>query len=401
MRHPHKTLVILLLSATAFSLPAAAQDIHPAVQALLDNFERQAHIKPAYEAIETDGNGGVTIRKLTVNKPAEDGAPSVTMRIDEVVLSGISEAGDGLYEIANANFNNLNGDVSGDGFALTFEMPQGSAEGWYVKALGDAPTAEDEIRASMNLARKIQSGKMTFVAMGQSYSVDGYESTWDGDPATGAGDFSMKVVNIAIPEQAIAMVDQGGMLKQLGYGGINLDLQSDGRLDIADGNMGLAFTFGLAARDMGALKFGMNAAGIPVAVYAELQKAQKDGNPPDVNALMPQVQNVSFSGFSVRFEDASITKKVLPMIAAMQGMDETQLIASVGPMLQMGLMQLQNQAFAEKTAAAINGFLKEPKSLTVAAQPATPVKVSDFMTMNPNAPGEIIDRLGLSVSSND
>ena len=401
MRQSHKGLIIVLLSATALSLPAAAQDVPPVVQALLDNVERQAHVKPAYEAIETDGSGAVTIRKLTVNKPSENGAPSVTMRIDEIVLSGISDAGDGLYEIANASLNNLNGDVSGDGFALTFEMPQGSAEGWYVKVLGDAPTAEDEMRASMNLAHKIQSGKMTFVAMGQSYSVDGYESTWDGDPATGAGDFTMKVDNIAIPEQAIAMVDQGGMLKQLGYSGINLDMQSEGNLDIADGNMGLTFNFGVAARDMGGLKLGMNATGIPVAVYAELQKAQKEGNPPDLNTLMPQVQEISFSGFSIRFEDASITKKVLPMIAAMQGMDEAALIASAGPMLQMGLMQLQNQAFAEQTAAAINGFLKEPKSLTVAAKPATPVKVSDFMSMNPNAPGEIITRLGLSVSSND
>jgi hypothetical protein len=117
--------------------------------------------------------------------------------------------------------------------------------------------------------------------------------------------------------------------------------------------------------------------------------------------MMPQIQNISFSGLSLRFDDHSITKKVLPMIAAMQGMDEKTLIASVGPMMQMGLMQLQNQAFAEQALAAVNGFLADPKSLTIKASPAAPVKVSDIMTMNPAAPGEAITKLGVSVSAND
>ena len=70
-------------------------------------------------------------------------------------------------------------------------------------------------------------------------------------------------------------------------------------------------------------------------------------------------------------------------------------------MLQMGLMQLQNEAFAQQTMAAVTSFLKEPKSLTITAKPAAPVKVSDFMAMNPNAPGEAITKLGVSVSAND
>ena len=198
-----------------------------------------------------------------------------------------------------------------------------------------------------------------------------------------------------------SMMDQGGMLKQLGYSNLSFDIASTGKMSIKGDNLDYAFDVGLTGRDIATIKLALAAADIPMAVYSELQKMQDGGKQPDFTALMPQIQAISLSGASVRFEDQSITKKVLPMIAAMQGMDEKTLIASVGPMMQMGLMQLQNQAFAEQTAAAVNSYLADPKSLTIAAKPAAPVKVSDLMTLNPNAPGEAITKLGVSVSAND
>jgi hypothetical protein len=402
MRYSHKMFIILCLSGTAFVMPAMAEDEVPAAaQAFLDNLERQTTVEPTYESLDEDDDGTVTIKNLAVVKAAEGGQPGVNMKIGEIVLSDLTDEGDGLYQIGNAKFTDMSGDIAATNMAMTFTVPEAGAEGWYVAEASDAPTPEAEFRASMNIARKMTGGKMTITAMGQTFSVDGYESTWDGDPKTGAGSFTMKISNIAIPEAAIAMMDQGGMLKQLGYSGLNFDMNSDGKLTIADGNMGLDVNVGLAGKDIATVRFGIGANDVPLAVYAEIQKAQKAGTQPDFNALMPQVQNITFSGFSVRFEDQSITKKVLPMIAAMQGMDEAGLIASAGPMLQMGLMQLQNEAFAKQTAEAVNNFLKDPKSLTVSAKPAAPVKVSDLMTLNPAAPGEAITKLGVSVTAND
>ena len=99
------------------------------------------------------------------------------------------------------------------------------------------------------------------------------------------------------------------------------------------------------------------AADFPVAVYAQIRDAQKSGQKPDMNAMLPQLQAVTFKSAAVRFEDSSLTKRLLPMLAKMQGMDEATLIASAGAMMQMGLMQLQNQAFSEQATAAVNGFL--------------------------------------------
>jgi hypothetical protein len=154
-------------------------------------------------------------------------------------------------------------------------------------------------------------------------------------------------------------------------------------------------------KDMGVMKVAITASDVPLAVYGELQKAQTTGKEPDFSALMPQLQNISFGHFSFRFEDASLTKRLLPLAAAMQGMDEAAMVANAGAMLQIGLMQLNNQAFTDQVVGAVNSFLKEPKSITVALKPAVPVKVQQLMTLNPADPGAAISLLGVSVTAND
>ena len=403
MHYSSKLFTILCLAGTALASPALAQDadVPPAVQAWFDSIERQTKVEPTYESLDTDDSGDVTIVNLAFNKAEEAGQPGMAVKIGEARFSEISEEDGGLYQIGNATFTNMSFEVMSPEFSVTANLPQGSAEGWYVKELGGNPTAADSMRAAATIARKMQSGKITVEAQGQTVTVDGLSTTWDGDPQTGAGTFSSSISNIAIPQSLIAMADQGGMLKQLGYASLAFDVVSQGTMELKGDNLDYAFDVGLTGRDIATIKLALSAGGIPLAVYAELQKMQDGGKQPDFNALMPQIQAISLSGASIRFEDQSITKKLLPMLAAMQGMDEKALLASVGPMLQMGLMQLQNQAFADQALKAVNAFLADPKSLTVSAKPASPLKVSNLMTMNPAAPGEAITELGVSVSAND
>jgi hypothetical protein len=401
MKAPHKLFLLVLLSGTALAHPAQAQDVPPAVQAMLDNMETQVGAEPDYDDIETDADGTVTITKLVIKAPAKNGQPAVNLTIDKVTMSDIADQGDGLYEVGSSTFDGMKVDTGDADFSFVITMPQGSAEDWYIKAADDDATPEETLRASMNVARKMSTGSFTVSVMGHTITADGYEQTWDGDPVTGAGSFGMNLKNLAIPESALAALDQGGMLKQLGYAGLNIDMNSSGKMEIANGSMGLDMDFGLSGKDIGAITFGVSADGVPMAAYAEFQKSQQGGTQPDFNALMPQLMGVSFDKLSLRFEDASLTKRLMPMLATMQGMDEATMIATAGAMAQMGLMQLQNQAFADQTVAAINSFLKAPKSIGVAAKPATPITVGEIMGLNPAAPGEAITRLGVSVSAND
>jgi hypothetical protein len=253
----------------------------------------------------------------------------------------------------------------------------------------------------MNVAKKMSSGPITIESAGYTITADGYQSTWDGDPATGAGVFTGKLSNVVIPESAMAQIDPAGSLKQLGYSGLTFDLEGDGKLDIAGGKMGGVVNFAYVGRDMGTFRFSAGASDIPLAVYGEMQKARSSGKEPDFAALMPELQNISLSSFTFRFEDNSITKKVLPIVAATQGMDEPTMVASAGAMLQLSLMQLKNQAFTDQVVSAVNNFLKNPHSFTLTVKPAAPIKVQELMTLNPADPGEAISKLGVSVTAND
>lgn len=402
MRLSHKMFMIACMASAAFVAPAYAQEeeVPAVVQALLDNLERQSAATVKYDSVEEADNGDVTLTNLTVTRDAKADEPTMGFKVASLSLTGVSEEDTG-YLVAKTTFSNMTFDVGSKEFTFNGSAPDGSVEGWHVRELGDDATPKDMVLASSTMAKSGHVGKLTFTAMGQSVTVDSIDSTWDGDASTGSGKFTTKISNIAIPESVLAAADQMGMLKQLGYTSLSFDVNADGSTNVTDTAIDYVMNIGLAGKDIANLKFGVAANGIPLAVFAEMQKAQKEGKEPDFNALMPELQNISFSGASVRFEDASITKKVLPMIAAMQGMDEKTMVASVGPMLQMGLMQLQNEAFAKQAMDAVTGFLNDPKSITVSFNPAAPVKVSDFAAMNPNAPGEAITKLGVTVSAND
>lgn len=401
MKMSYRLIVALCLTGTTLSLPASAEDVPAAAAALLGTIEQTYKAKPAYESIEESDSGDITITNLTVEKTAEAGGGSVKAHVGEVSLTGVGDAQDGIIEIGEATFKDMTADISGPQGAVAVSFPEGKAEGWYLKVPQDGGSPEDQLRSSMNIARKMSTGKISVTAAGQSYSVDGYETTWDGDPKTGSGKFTVKVTNIVVPEAALALADQSGMLKQLGYTGLNVDLNSEGEMEIANGNFGIDFTMGIAGKDIGTLKLSAAASDVPVAVYSEMQNAQKSGQQPDFTALMPQLQAVTFKSAAVRFEDSSLTKRLLPVLAKMQGVDEATFISNAGAMMQVGLMQLQSPDFSAQTMAAVTGFLQAPKSITVAVKPSSPLKVQDLMMLNPAAPAEAISKLGVAVTANN
>jgi len=399
MRPVHTFFMFAFLASVA-AFPAEAADAPPAVQAFLANLERNTTIKPVYDELKDDGNGNITLTNLTLAKPASGDVPGVSVKLTDVTFSGITEEAPQLFQVAKAAFNNITLEVQGEG-GFTATIPQVGAEGWYIRQLGDNPAAVDELLATSTFARKISSGKVNVGTAGQAVTIDGVESTWDGDPRTGAGTFNVKVSNIAIPEALMALIDQGGMLKQLGYTSLNLDVTTMSDMKVADEKVSYGFAFGLSGKDIASIKLDGSFSDIPLAAYTEILKANSEGKEPDFNALMPQLQQVIVNGASFRFEDASIVNKILPMAAAINGMDENAFRASIGPMVQLTLVQFQNEAFAKQAMEAVTAFFAQPKSLTIAAKPVAPLKVSDFLAMDPNKPGEAVTRLGLGVTAND
>jgi hypothetical protein len=394
-------LALIAFTSLAGISSAYAAEEPPLVAAILKNWETQLKVKPTYQSLSTEADGSVVIDGLNASLPVQgDATGKMAISIGKIKLSGITDKGNGLFEVAAAQYSDTKIDMGSTEATFVISVPQSAAEYWYVKALGDNPTPQEILRASLNVAKKMTAGTMTLTAAGQSFSADSYEMTWDGDPATGSGKTDFKISNIAVPETAIAAMDPTGMLKQLGYSSLAFDIGGNGNIDIGSDKMGFNFDVFYAGKDMGTLKVGAGVGEIPTALLGELQKLEGKVQP-DPTVFMPLVQGIQVSQIKMRFEDQSITKKVIPLIAKMQGMDEATLLANTGAMLQLGLAELKNPAFTQKAVEAINAYLKDPRSITILAKPAQPVTVQQIMSLDPNNPGAAIDQLGVTISAND
>jgi hypothetical protein len=392
-----RAVYALALSA-AFTSAASAADEPPVVQALFKTWETHYNIKPTYKNLTNQGDT-ILIEGLEATIPAPAGAESggAKLALGKLELKAVSDQGNGLYLVDNATWTDLNVSLGQAANTVSIAIPSTVSEGWYVKTPADSAAPAEALRASMNLARTTSSGPITFTSQGQTIKADGYEMTWEGDPQTGAGKTSFKLSNIAVPENVVAMIDPSGTLKQLGYGALAFDIGGDGKLDLASDKLGFDFDMFYTGRDMGTLKLGAAAGEVPLAFVGELQK--REGQ--DMSKLMPLAQGITVSRVTFRFEDQSITKRVLPLAAKMQGMDEQTLIANAGAMVQVGLMQLKNPAFTQQVVAAVNAFLRDPRSFTIAAKPSQPVSVMQVMSLDPANPGAAIERLGVSVTANN
>ena len=398
----HKIFAVACLSSAAL-VPglAHAEDAPPSIKAFLDTLQRQTSTKAVYDSLKTDGSGNVTITNLTLTKDAKGNDPGLTVKTAEADFTGITDKGNALWQIGKATFTNTSVQMTGKDASLTATIPATSAEGWYVRAVPAAPTPKDELLSTLTFANKITSGPISITSSGQTIGIDSIDTTWNGDPATGAGKFTLKVNNVAIPAATLALFDTGNVWKQLGYNGLNLDVATDGDLTASGDSLGYAFNLSLSGRNIGSLSLSAAVDNLPVAAYAQMLKDQMAGKGIDFAGMSPQLQGVEIKGGSVRFDDASITKKMLPVVAAMQGMDEKVLLASIPPTVQLTLVQLQNEALTKQAVDAVTRFLADPKSLMVAIKPAAPMKVSDFNTMDPSKPGDAVTKLGVTVSANE
>jgi hypothetical protein len=392
----------LLLASSALTFPAHAEDIPPVVTALLKSWESSMNVKPAYEKLETDSDGNITITNLTGNVAAQGTSPEVSLSVGKMVLQNIADEKDGVIDIGKLDTSNTKIEIKGDADkSFTVEMPAGSAENLYLPVSGDQATPQDVFRSSFSMAKRASSGAIKVTAMGQTITSDGYESTFDGNPATGAGKFALKVSNIVVPEAMFAGVDTTGQMKALGYGDLTFNIMGDADIRVLNDKFGVTTNIEYAGKDIGGIKMAIVAEDIPMAAVAELKKSNTEAREPDFTALQPQLMNVTIGNFKLRFEDDSITRKVLPIIAKMQGMDEATLVSNAGALVQLGMMQLKSQAMTDQVVAAVSAFLKDPKSITVSMNPAQPLAVQSISALNPADPAAALTLLGVSVTAND
>ena len=197
------------------------------------------------------------------------------------------------------------------------------------------------------------------------------------------------------------------VIEALGYQTIKGSLEMAGSWQPSDGQIGLS-QYDITVENAGTLGLTLDLGGYTTDFVKQLQDIQKKvaADPNDQAAGMQVfglMQQLNFGSASIRWDDDSLTNKVLDFVAQSNGQKAEELATQAQGMVPMMLAMggISDAAFVKQVSDAVNAYLTEPKSLEIAAEPASAVPFAQIMAGGMSGqPQQLIQMLGLSVTAN-
>ena len=374
----------------------------PVVKALLDKLAVQFGARPTYKRIKKAKDGTITIRSLTTEPKESDTAaphPKTVLSIGEVLLRGIETRPDGVFDISEVKLSSVLL-ICDDGTDATgaFRVPEVVYEHFYVAPLPPAPAASDRLLALGNLAGTtlIRGGVLSFG--GLSLHIGAWKSTWIGEPLSGAGNYTLRIEDVHLPATVVDRIDPNGHLAELlGGGDLVFDISASGVGKIINDVHGGAIEGSVHLESLGTLKFSAGFDGVTEALRAQFKSPAL----PTWERLEPLLAPVTINGVSARFEDLSLTRKVMNLFTSEHGLDEPSMIATAASAFQLGKTDLRTQIFNDQLNAAVRTFLAAPKSLSIRTQPSEPLELGKLLVSLGNDPGSVVQALNPTIWANN
>jgi hypothetical protein len=402
-----RCLAIAAVSLLVLSRPASTPLVQaakepPVVKAVLDKLAIQFGSRPTYKRIKKAKDGTITVRALTTETQASDAPaprPKTVLSVGEMQLRGIETRPDGVFDISEVKLSSVIL-ISDDGTDVTgaFRVPAVSYEHYYVAPLPAIPEAGDRLLALSNLAGKteISGGVLSFGGM--SLQIGSWQSTWTGEPLSGAGTYAVRIEDIHLPATVVSRIDPDGNLAELvGGGDLVFDVNASGVGKIINNLQGGSIEGSVKLESLGTLRFSAGFDGVTEALRSELKSPAL----PKWATLEPLLGPVTINGLSVRFEDHSLTRKVINLFTTQRGLDEPSLIANAVSAVQFGESDLRMQIFNDQLNAAVRAFLGSPKSLSIRTQPAQPIELGKLLANLGNDPGSVVPMLNPTIWANN
>jgi hypothetical protein len=366
----------------------------PVVAALCDAFGSQVGVRPAYRRVKKAKDGTVTILGLTTEGQGgtADTAPGITLSVERIALTGITVEPDGDFDVAEAKLTNVivftdeESDTPG-----ALRLPEVTVSHLLLKPSADAAPSPGAI---IPLAGTLTAENGVVSAGGLSFQVGSINASWQADPDTGLGRTDFRLEDIRYPASAIRRSDPSGVvLALIGGGDLVFDLWGMGVMTAEGGT----FDSALSARALGKLRLSGRFAGRSTGLVASAPAySQSDAMIPS-----PQLSPMTVSRLSVRFEDQSITGKILTMLAAERSVGTEIIIDEAVAAVQQALANVQNARLVEQIKAALKSYLAAPKSVTLTAEPTPPARIDSVMERAIADPASLLDQFPISVSAND
>ncbi|WP_075856897.1 hypothetical protein [Rhizobium hainanense] len=162
--------------------------------------------------------------------------------------------------------------------------------------------------------------------------------------------------------------------------------------------------------NIGQLNLAVDFSGYTLDLIRSLQNAVKaadaNSNKDEANqaaslAMMALMQQMTFNSASIRFDDASITRKALDYAGAQQGVTGEQFAQSLKTLLPVMLGQLNVPELEKQISTAVDIYLAEPQNFAISASPEKPVAFRTIAAAATEAPNTLSTILGVKVIANE
>ena len=327
------------------------------------------------------------------------------LQIGNITLSGVIEE-DGGYRIDTTATSPISATSEG----ITFDLSEIVVKGWRIPAENSTdPFTALSLYESVEMASASfkMAGKTVFSITGLSAAitppVDGKPMDFTGGIASFSGDLS----GITDPQTK-------AVVEAFGYQTIKGSYQTAGTWNLADGRMNITQGDFIVEN---AGKFGLkfDVSGYTLDFIKQMQEVQKrmaaqpagETNSAADMEMLGLMQQLSLNGATIRFDDDSLTGKILDFVAQQQGQKREDIVNLAKAALPLALMQLQLPDLAAAISPAINAYLDDPRSIEIKAAPPAPVPftlIGGAAMANPNDPGAtakaIWSMLGVTVTAN-
>ncbi|RFB84239.1 hypothetical protein B5K08_28505 [Rhizobium leguminosarum bv. trifolii] len=325
--------------------------------------------------------------------------PGDTLKIGELTFEGVEETAGGGYYAKTVSFPDID---------MSQEEGRFSAKDIEIAGLTIPADATGDTLNDILLYETVSTGPIAVNVKGRDvFAIEGIESNL----ARQDGGFSYDA-NVAGLKADLSQVEDASAkeaIEKLGLATIDGAVTMKGSWEVENGKIAVdeyAFDF----KNIGRLNIAVDFSGYTLAFVKSLQEAVKtaEANPnkEEANqavglAMLGLMQQLTFNSASIRFDDASITKKALDYAGAQQGVTGDQLTQSLKGLVPMMMAQLNLPELQNQVSAAVNTYLDGPKSLTISAAPEKPVPFPMIIGAAMGAPNTIPSVLGVKVTAND
>ncbi len=382
---------IVLLASTQLSFAVDADDFAKKFVAAYAS----GGMKIDYSGVSDQGSD-IVLQNVTVGM---EGEPE-RLRLGDLTFNGVEDDGSGGYEVKTLTEDSI--DFSNEEVQFTLKV-------LVVNNLRIPAEAKMETIDDVLYYDSVTTGPMVVTVEGSNvFQIAKSSATVSNNSDNTRMDFKARADGLEIDLSDVKDAEAQQAINGMGYQYVGGDLVVDGFWSLPTGELTVS-EYALTLNDVGRIDLKLSISGYTLDFVRGIQQLQenmaKQANDEKAQqamglAMLGMMQQLTFNSLSLRFDDASVTNKVLDMVAGQQGMSRDQMVQGLQGMLPFVLGQLQNPDFQTKVTEAVSLYLADPKNIEVIAQPDSPLPFATIAGSAMGAWQTLPDVLNVSVTAN-